>query len=60
MTERLERAGVDLVIRLGEANAPRPYSMCDCDAIHYVFTDNVYSAYVCEDNVDEAVEKAQA
>lgn len=59
MTRRLERAGVDLVLRLGEANAPRPCSMCDRDATHYVFTNNVYSAYVCDEHVDDAVEKAQ-
>ncbi len=60
MTEHLERAGVDLVLPLGETNAPRNCSMCDRDATHYVFTDNVYSAYVCDEHVDDAVEQAQA
>lgn len=60
MTEHLSRPGVDLVLRLGETSAPRRCSMCDRDATHYVFTDNVYSAYVCNDHVEDAVEEAQA
>ena len=60
MTEHLSRPGIDLVLRLSETSAPRRYSMCDRDATHYVSTDNVYSAYVCDRHVEDAVEKDQA
>lgn len=62
MGERLSRPGVDLVLRLGEANATRPCadSDCDQDASYYVFTDSVYSVYVCDEHLDRAVEEAQA
>lgn len=60
MTRRLDRAGVDLVLELGESNAPRRCAECDRDATHYVFTDDVYSKYICEGHLDDAVAAAQA
>ena len=60
MPERLERTGVDLVLRLSENNAPRRCSMCNLDAEFYVYTDNVVSMYVCGDHLNKAVKKSQA
>lgn len=62
MVDRLSRPGVDLVLRLGDANASCRCANGDCDhdAAHYVFTDKVSSVYVCEAHLDGAVEDAQA
>lgn len=62
MTERLDRPGVDLVLRLGEHNSPRRCSDSNCnrDGDYYVFTDDVASEFVCEDHLENAIERAQA
>ena len=62
MTERLDRPGVDLVLRLGEYNSPRRCSDGDCgrDGEYYVFTDGVASEFVCSDHLEGAIERAQA
>lgn len=62
MGDRLSRPGVDLVLRLGAANATRPCADNDCDheAAYYVFTDGVVSVYVCDSHLDGAVESVQA
>ena len=62
MVDRLDRPGVDLVLRLGEENTPRPCVTDDCehDGDYYVLTDNVLSEYICEQHLEETVERAQA
>ena len=62
MTDRLDRPGVDLVLRLGEQNTPRPCATADCehDADYYVLTDDVLSEYACEEHLEATVERAQA
>lgn len=60
MSERLDRPGVDLVLRLSEDNAARRCGKCDLDAEFYVYTDSVASEYVCGDHLDDAVQRAQA
>ncbi|ADJ14439.1 hypothetical protein [Halalkalicoccus jeotgali] len=62
MTERLSRPGVDLVLRLGETNAPRRCqdSDCDRDGEYYVLTGDVLSEFACEEHLEGTVERAQA
>lgn len=62
MTNRLDRPGVDLVLGFGERNTPRPWATDDCehDADYYVLTDDVLSEYVCEEHLEQTVERAQA
>lgn len=61
MTERFDRPGVDLVRKLGERNTPRLCidNGCDQDADYYVLTDDVLSAYACEEHLRENIERAQ-
>ncbi|MDL5361328.1 hypothetical protein [Halalkalicoccus sp. NIPERK01] len=62
MTERLSRPGVDLVLKLGEHNAPRGCQNSDCDlgGDYYVLTDDVLSVFACDTHLEDAVERAQA
>ena len=62
MTERFDRPGVDLVLKLGERNTPRSCVANDCDynADYYVLTDDVLSEYACEKHLEETIERAQA
>ncbi|ADJ17090.1 hypothetical protein [Halalkalicoccus jeotgali] len=62
MTNRLDRSGVDLVLGLDERNTPRSCATDDCDheADYYVLTTDVLSEYVCEEHLEETVERAQA
>ena len=60
MVERLSVAGVQLALRLGESNAPRPCHECKADAEYYVFDeDSRVSAYVCGEHYDETIARAQ-
>ena len=62
MTERFGRPGVDLVLKLGKRNTPRSCVANDCDynADYYVLTDDVLSAYACEENLEGSIKRAQA
>lgn len=62
MTERLDRPGVDLVLKLGARNTPRSCvdDGCDADADYYALTDEVLSAYTCEEHLEGTIERAQA
>ena len=62
MTERFDRPGVDLVLKLGERNTPRSCvdDGCDQDANYYVLTDDVLSEYACEEHLEGTIERAQA
>lgn len=60
MTERLSRPGVDLLLELAEHNAPRRCQRCDQQAEYYILTHDVLSEFVCEDDLDGAIERAQA
>ena len=62
MVERLDRPGVDLVLKLDERNTPRSCADNDCDddADYYVLTDDVLSAYACEEHLEGTIERAQA
>ena len=60
MVERLSVVGVQLALRLGEHNSPRPCGECKTDAEYYVFDeDSRVSAYVCGDHYDETISRAQ-
>jgi hypothetical protein len=58
----LDRKSVDLVLGLGERNTPRSFATDDCehDADYYVLIDAVLSEYVCEQHLEQIVERAQA
>ena len=62
MVERLERPGIDLVLKLDERNTPRSCvgDSCDDDADYYVLTDDVLSAYACQEHLEGTSERAQA
>ena len=62
MTERLDRSSVDLVLKLGERNTPRPCvgDDCDHDADYYALTNDVWSEYACEEHLEGTIERAQA
>ena len=62
MTERLDRPGVALVLKLGERNTPRSCvaNDCDLDADYYILTDEVFSEYACEEHLEGTIERAQA
>lgn len=51
---------VGLDLRLSEHNAPRrcAHDDCDADADWYVFTDDIFSKYVCNDHHQWALNKA--
>jgi hypothetical protein len=50
---------VDVVFRLGDANAPRRCGSCDSDARYYVYDDAAeVSRYVCPEHLDAAVRDA--
>lgn len=60
MLRRVNHPGVDLVIELSEYNAPRRCAQCEDDASYYVSTEDVRSAYCCEDHLADEIERAQA
>ena len=62
MTERLDRPGVDLVLKLGERNTPRSCigDSCDHDVDYYVLTDDVLWEYACEEHFEGSIDRSQA
>lgn len=46
----IDRAGFNLVYRLGENNATRRCKACEEPATHYYFTDQAVSTYRCADH----------
>ncbi|AUV81237.1 hypothetical protein C2R22_05830 [Salinigranum rubrum] len=59
MVERLDTPGVDLVLELGDLNAPRQCNECDADARYYVWDgDDGVSTYRCPAHLGDAVTEA--
>jgi hypothetical protein len=60
MVDRLDDERVELLIRLGEYNAPRRCTMCDSDAEYYVFDEaRTVSEYACGTHLDRVVDREQ-
>lgn len=59
-TARLDGGvGVDLIFRLGDANAPRRCAACGDDARYYVLDDDAdVSRYACPQHLDGTVREA--
>jgi hypothetical protein len=58
VTTRHRVPGVDLLVELGEYNAPRQCRQCDERARFYLFNDGEVSVYVCDNHLDDAVRDA--
>jgi hypothetical protein len=58
VTTRHRVPGVDLLVGLGEYNAPRQCRQCDEPARFYLFNDGEVSVYVCDEHLDDAVRDA--